>query len=104
MKWLGLHDKIPEIGSSDLALLCLSAYGITCKSVDNRPHLLRFSKDRVSLDLPTHNRGATFSPLAVLRLLEKFNLKPEQFRAAYNEHFKLSPPHEASARGSELPA
>ena len=91
MKWLAPSDNTPEVAASDLVQLARTHLGISSDTVDGKPHLIRFERDKWSVDLPTHERGTKFAPLVVNRLLGKFHIEQEDFNKAYNEYFKLNP-------------
>lgn len=84
-------DRIPEFSAPDLVRLAKAKFNIPSEPVDDRPHLIRFESDGVSIDLPTHARTNVFDPLSVDRLLRKFHIRREDFCAAYNDLFELPP-------------
>ena len=91
LKWLAPSDNTPETLASDLVQLIRAHFFILASRVDGKAHLMRFERDKLSVDIPTHERGAKFAPLVINRLLRKFHIEQEDFNKAYNEHYKLNP-------------
>jgi hypothetical protein len=77
------------IDASGLMHLALNHFSIRCERVNKLPHLLRFERDGKSIDPPTHDRGYTVPPLAVRRLIRRFDDLDQKFKTAHKECFEL---------------
>lgn len=94
-KLLGPRDAIPEMDVEECRKLFREHFEILSEYVEGSSYLYRFIgkdynqfvPDCPARTVPAHHRGTRFAPHCIIMLIEKFEIKEEDFKAGYNAFF-----------------